>query len=54
MGNLLHISTDFVFDGKSNKPYLPKDPLNPISNYSLSKAHGEYEIKGFLKIVIEV
>ena len=47
-GNLLHISTDFVFDGKSNTPYLPKDPLNPISIYGLSKAEGEFEIKRIL------
>ncbi len=48
-GNLLHISTDFVFDGKSNKPYLPKDPINPISIYGLSKAQGECEIKRIFK-----
>ena len=36
-GNLIHISTDFVFDGYSRVPYKPKDPTNPISVYGNSK-----------------
>ena len=32
-GKLLHISTDFVFDGKSNKAYKVNDPINPINTY---------------------
>src|SRR5271165_5070749 len=28
---LLHLSTDFVFDGKANRAYLPSDPANPLS-----------------------
>src|SRR5271168_2680956 len=38
---LLHVSTDFVFDGKSNRAYLPSDAPNPLSVYGLSKLGGE-------------
>ena len=44
-GNLLHISTDFVFDGNSRVPYKPSDQTNPISFYGKSKFLGEEEIK---------
>jgi dTDP-4-dehydrorhamnose reductase len=39
---LLHLSTDFVFDGKSNRAYLPADQTNPLSAYGVSKLGGEY------------
>jgi len=38
---LLHLSTDFVFDGKSNRAYLPSDAANPLSVYGASKLGGE-------------
>ena len=41
---LLHISTDFVFDGKSNRAYLPRDKTNPLSVYGLSKLCGERQV----------
>ena len=41
---LLHLSTDFVFDGKSNRAYLPDDRTNPLSVYGSSKLGGERQV----------
>jgi dTDP-4-dehydrorhamnose reductase len=38
---ILHVSTDFVFDGRLNKPYVETDPPNPINEYGRSKWEGE-------------
>jgi dTDP-4-dehydrorhamnose reductase len=38
---LIHISTDFVFDGNSKRPYLEDDIPNPLSVYGKSKLEGE-------------
>ncbi len=38
---IIHISTDFVFDGKANTPYKESDTPNPMSVYGKSKLEGE-------------
>jgi len=42
---LIHISTDYVFDGESSKPYKEDDETNPLSVYGSSKLEGEEKIK---------
>jgi dTDP-4-dehydrorhamnose reductase len=39
--DLIHVSTDYVFDGTSTRPYRPEDPPNPIGAYARSKREGE-------------
>lgn len=38
---LIHISTDCVFDGKKNSPYIETDETNPVNIYSKTKLDGE-------------
>jgi dTDP-4-dehydrorhamnose reductase len=42
---LTHFSTDFVFDGQSDRPYLPSDRPNPLSAYGRSKLLGENRVQ---------
>jgi len=42
---LIHISTDYVFDGESAEPYTEEDITNPISVYGSSKLEGEEKIR---------
>jgi len=40
--SLVHYSTDYVFDGKKQKPYTEDDRPNPLSVYANTKLSGEY------------
>jgi dTDP-4-dehydrorhamnose reductase len=42
--HLVHVSTDYVFDGARTRPYDEWDAVNPISEYGRSKLGGETEV----------
>lgn len=46
---LIHVSTDYVFDGEKETPYLPSDKTNPINEYGKSKLKGE----GYIQEILE-
>ncbi|MFW6152075.1 MAG: dTDP-4-dehydrorhamnose reductase [Verrucomicrobiota bacterium] len=46
---MAHISTDYVFDGESQRPYHENDPVNPVNIYGRSKAKGEEAVRRFCR-----
>lgn len=45
---LMHISTDYVFDGEKKEPYAEDDEARPLSVYGRSKLEGEREVQKIL------
>jgi len=46
---VIHVSTDYVFDGTASVPYTEEDKINPLGVYGKSKAAGEQEIFAICK-----
>ncbi len=46
---LIHLSTDYVFDGRNPRPYREHDTPNPLNVYGRSKLLGEQKIREFLE-----
>ena len=49
---LVHISTDYVFDGKKRVPYTEHDIPKPLNQYGLSKLNGEYFATDYKKGIV--
>ncbi len=45
---LIHVSTDYVFDGEKKTPYTEEDVPNPINEYGKSKLAGEQHVQNIL------
>lgn len=49
---LVHISTDYVFDGKKKVPYTENDTTKPLNQYGISKAMGEFPVIDYKKGIV--
>jgi len=49
---LIHISTDYVFDGTKGTPYTEADEPNPINVYGRSKLEAERLVLGYVRAVV--
>jgi dTDP-4-dehydrorhamnose reductase len=45
---LIHVSTDYIFDGESGKPYIENDETNPINVYGKTKLAGEKTLQSIM------
>ncbi|MFN8015352.1 MAG: dTDP-4-dehydrorhamnose reductase [Acidimicrobiia bacterium] len=50
--NLVHLSTDFVFDGRTDRPYSEFDLTNPLSVYAKSKLGGDNEALSYFNSTV--
>jgi dTDP-4-dehydrorhamnose reductase len=44
---LIHVSTDYVFDGKKKSPYTEEDTPNPLNFYAITKLAGEHAVLAY-------